>query len=121
MVSIRKRKKEAAKAGLTEPELAMLEICDQMLERFRWLQVLVHAQSFLLRERLKIPDGELDGVLRAASQAVEKDATLRRWEEGLARLKGDIVEGRRAIRRERKKLARGTRGEAAAARSEGAG
>jgi hypothetical protein len=104
MVSHRQRKKEAARAGLTEPELRLLELVDEILERLRWQSVLLHAQSFLLRERLQVADQELDRVLRAASQAVDKDATWRRWQEGVARLKGEILEQRRAIRREHEHL-----------------
>ena len=106
MVSHRKRKKEASQGGLTEPELEMLQMLEEILERFRWLQVLAHTQSFLLREKLKLDDAELDKVLKAATRAVDQDATWHRWQEGLARLKGDILEGRRAIRRERKRMGR---------------
>lgn len=106
MVSHRKRKKQATKAGLTEHELEMLEMLQEMLERFRWMQVLVHAQSFVMREKLKISDAELHRVLQAATASIEKDASWRRWEAGLGRLKGELLEARRSIRRERKRIKR---------------
>lgn len=110
MASHKKRKKAAAKAGLTEPEMRMLELLEEMLERFRWTQVLVHAQSFLIRDRIKISDAEMDRVLEAASRAIEKDASWLRWEDGLARLRGELIDARRGIRRERKHMARERKG-----------
>lgn len=106
MVSQRKRKKEAERQGLNRPELEMLEMLEEILERFRWLQVLAHTQSYLLREKLKISEEELDRVLEAASRAVDKDACWQGWQEGLGRLKGSMLEARRGIRRERKLLRR---------------
>ncbi|MEZ5989795.1 MAG: hypothetical protein R3F30_11860, partial [Planctomycetota bacterium] len=55
------------------------------------------------------PDEELDKVLEAASRSVDKDATWLRWQEGLGRLKGQILEGRRGIRRERRQMGREAR------------
>lgn len=106
MVSHRRRKKVAARAGVTEAELGMLEILEELLERFRWLQVLAHTQSFILREKLKISDEELDRVLEAASRSIEKDGTWNRWQEGLGKLRGEILKGRRDIRREKKLMKR---------------
>lgn len=120
MVSKRKRKKDAAKVGLTEPELHMLELLDEILEKFRWMQVLVHAQSFVLRDKLKVSDEELHRILAAATQAIEKDSTWLRWEEGLGRLKGEVLEVRRAIRRERKKLQRDAKAERGGGRASSA-
>jgi hypothetical protein len=59
MASDRKRKKQARMQGLSEPEMAMFELLEDVLERFRWLQVLNHTQSYLLREKLKISQDEL--------------------------------------------------------------
>ena len=106
MVSHRKRKKEAARKGLNEPELEMLELFEEILTRFRWLQILAHSQSFLLREKLKISDDELDRVLEAATRTVDQDASFERYRDGLARLKAQVIEGRRGIRRERKLMKR---------------
>jgi len=106
VVSHKKRKKEASRAGLTEPELQMLELLEEIIDKFRWLKVLAHTQSYIIREKLKLDDKELDHVLRAATRTLDEDSTLRRWEDGLARLKGELVEGRRGIRRERKRLRR---------------
>ena len=100
MVSHRQRKKHAARMGLNEPELDMLEIMEEVLERFRWLQILSHAQSFLLREKLGISDEELDRVLEAATRAVDQDASFERHLDGIARLKAQVVEGRRGVERE---------------------
>ena len=109
MVSHRKRKKEAKQQGLNVPELEMLELLEDVLDKFRWLQVLVHAQSFLLRERVKVSDEELDKVLAAATQTVEQDGRCQRWADGLARLKGELVESRRSMRREKKLQSREAR------------
>lgn len=106
MVSQRKRKKEAERQGLNCSELQMLEMLEEILERFRWLQVLAHTQSFLLREKLKISEEELDRVLEAATRTVDKDAAWQGWQKGLGKLKGSILEARRGIRRERKHMRR---------------
>ncbi len=111
MASSRKHKKEAKKLGLNEPELRMAQLLEEVLERFRWLQVLTHTQSFLLREKLKISEAEMDRVLEAASRTVDKDGQLRGWHEELGRLKGQIKEGRRGIRRERKLMSREAKAE----------
>ena len=121
MVSHRKRKKEAARKGLNEPELDMLELFEEILERFRWLQILAHSQSFLLREKLKISDAELDRVLEAATRTVDQDASFERYQDGLARLKAQIVEGRRGIRRERKLMKREKEGRVESERELGGG
>lgn len=106
MVSQRKRKKEAGRQGLNRPELEMLEMLEDILERFRWLQVLAHTQSFLLREKLKISQEELDRVLEAAMRTVDKDACWQGWQARLGKLKGSMLEARRGIRRERKHMKR---------------
>ncbi len=106
VVSNRRRKKEAKKQGLTEPELRLVELVEEILDKFRWQQVLVHAQSFLLRDKLKISDAELNKLLEAASRAVDKDAAWTGWQERLGRLKGEVLEARRSIRRERKQILR---------------
>ncbi|PIE22058.1 MAG: hypothetical protein CSA62_14230 [Planctomycetota bacterium] len=106
MVSDRKRKKQARMQGLSEPELAMFELLEQVLDRFRWLQVLTHTQSYLLREKLKISQEELDQVLEAASRTVDKDGQLGSWYEELDRIKSLFFEGRRGIRREKKLIRR---------------
>ncbi len=92
--------------GLSPEEHRLIALLEEVLERFRWLQVLAHTQSFLLREKLKIPEHELESVLEAASRTVDKDAQLRSWQEELGRLKGGVKEARRSIRRERKQLKR---------------
>jgi len=101
-------------AGLTAPELEMLEMLEEVLERFRWLQVLCHTQNFLLREKLGIPQEELDQVLEAAARSVDKDSAWSHWQESLGRLRGQVTESMRGIRRERKRAARNPeeRGEA---------
>jgi len=106
MVSQRKRKKEASRQGLNPSELDMLEMLEEILERFRWLQVLAHTQSFLLREKLKISQEELDRVLEAAARTVDKDACWQGWQAGLGKLRGEILAARRGIRRERKSMKR---------------
>lgn len=97
MAAKRQRKKQASRRGLSLPELEMLEMLEEMLERFRWTQALVHAQSYLLREKLGVDDPEIDVVLEGATRAIEKDATWQRWEHGLARLRRELTQSERAI------------------------
>jgi hypothetical protein len=113
MTSHRKRKKEAAKAGLAPAELELLDLMSEMLERFRWLQILSHAQSYLLRQKLEVSDEELDKVLKASARSFDRDAGFQRWEQRFAAVKAQLLEGRRGIRRENKRNTRARkRGEA---------
>ncbi len=109
MTSHRKRKKEAARAGVEPAELELLELMSEMLERFRWLQILAHAQSYLLRQKLEVSDEELDKVLKASARSFDKDAGFQRWEQRFAAVKAQLLEGRRGIRRENKREARARR------------
>jgi hypothetical protein len=89
--------------GLSERELRLVELLEEVLERFRWMQVLGYASNFLLREKLKITEEERDRVLKAAAAAVEKDGKLAEWRERLARLKEDLVTSKREMKREMKR------------------
>lgn len=100
MAARRQRKKQASRRGLSVPELEMLEMLEEMLERFRWMQSLVHAQSYILREQLQLSDEELDGVLAGATRAIEKDASWQRWEAGLRRLRHELKRSHHAIESE---------------------
>jgi hypothetical protein len=106
MASDRKRKKQARMQGLSEPEMAMFELLEDVLERFRWLQVLNHTQSYLLREKLKISQDELDRVLEAATRTIDRDSQLLSWNEEMGRIKSMFLESRRGIKRERKLMKR---------------
>ena len=97
MAARRQRKKQATRRGLSVEELDMLEILEEMLERFRWMQSLVHAQSYLLREQLDIEDEELDLVLEGATRAIEKDASWQRWEGRLAKIRQALSKSQREI------------------------
>jgi len=99
VTSNRDRKRQLEQQRLNEPELRMLELLEEVLERFRWSQVLGYASSFLLREKLKISDEERDRVLKAAAAAVEKDGTLKDWQDRVAALKADLVQSRRDMKR----------------------
>lgn len=99
VTSNRDRKRQREQQGLSEPELRMLELLEEVVERFRWSQVLGYASSFLLREKLKISDEERDRVLKAAAAAVEKDGTLKDWQDRVAALKSDLLQSRRDIKR----------------------
>lgn len=79
------------------PELELLEMVEEMLSRFRWMQSLVHAQSYLLREHLDLDDAELDIALEGATRAIEKDASWQRWEHGLARIRRELNASTREI------------------------
>ena len=100
MTSHRDHKKRLRATGLTDPEFAMVGLLEEILERFRWLQVLGYACNFVLSDKLKLPEAERDQVLKAAAAAVEKDGTLKGWHERLARLKQDLVSSRREMERE---------------------
>ena len=110
MTSRRDLKKRLISEGLSERELRLVELLEEILERFRWMQVLGYANNFLLREKLKISDEERDRVLKAATQAVEKDGTLAGWRDRLAQLKEDVVGSRREIKREIRKGKEGAAG-----------
>jgi hypothetical protein len=99
VTSHRDRKRQLERQGLSDPELQMLELLQEVLERFRWSQVLGYAASFLLREKLKITDEERDRVLKSAAAAVEQDGTLKQWQDRVAAIKAGLVQSRRDIKR----------------------
>jgi len=103
----RARKKTARKAGLSLEEAELADLLEEVIERFRMLEVLAFANNFLISQRTAIPQEEREKIFRAALRAVEPESPVEAWKERLGRLKGEILEKKRAIRRERKKEARG--------------
>ncbi len=106
----RARKKMAQKAGLSLEEAELVELLEEVIERFRMLEVLAFANNYLISQRTSIPGEEREKIFRAALRAVEPESPVEVWKERLGRLKGEILEKKRAIRRERKKEARGKAG-----------
>ena len=94
LVSNRKRKKQAQGQGLTEPELRMVELLEELVDGVRWLQVLGWSNQFTLQQKLKLSDAERDHILEAAARAVDADGRARRWQQDVSRLKGEISAGR---------------------------
>ena len=106
-MKLRKEKKKAKKSGLTFEEAELIKILEEVLERFRMLEVLAFANNYLIAERTSIPKQERDRIFRAAMRAVEPESPVKEWEERLAKIKGELVEKKRAIRREQKKEKKG--------------
>lgn len=91
MTSRRKRKKEAWSLGLSERELLLAEMVEEMLEQIRWLYVLGYSNQYLVAQKLNLDKAERDKILEAATRAVDKDAKLHEWQERLARIKGEAT------------------------------
>ncbi len=102
MTSQRKRKKQASARGLTEPELELIELMEEMLDTFRWLQILGYSNQYLVNRKLKVERAERDSILEAATRAVEGDKKLHEWTARLARLKNEVVQIKRRVNRGRK-------------------
>lgn len=107
VTSRRKRKKAAQAQGLTERELDLLEVVEELLDQFRWLQVLAYANQYHVNRHLKVDEAERDRIFEAAVRAVEKDARLERWQERLGRVKGEVLRVKRSMARARKDMDRG--------------
>lgn len=90
MTSVRKRKKQAARQGVSVPQLQLLELVEELLDAHRWLQVLGFANQFVLTEKLGLTAAERDKVLEAATRAVDKDARLVDWRQRLARVRSEL-------------------------------
>ncbi len=114
----RARKKSARKAGLSLEEAELVDLLEEVIERFRMLEVLAFANNFLISDRTSIPKEEREKIFRAALRAVEPESPVEEWNERLGRPKGEILEKKRAIRREKKKE---SQGKAAPLPGEGAG
>jgi len=91
MTSVRKRKKQAARRGLSMPQLELVDLLEEVLAAHRWLQVLGFANQFVLAERLALTPAERDRVLEAATRAVDKDARLADWRLRLAHIKAELL------------------------------
>ncbi|MCC6784156.1 MAG: hypothetical protein IT457_15040 [Planctomycetes bacterium] len=118
MTSLRKRKKTAAALGLSDAELTLAELLDEVLEELRWVRILAYGNQYLLNRHVKLDAAERDRVLEAATRAVEKDGKLVEWRERLAQVRAGALHVHRAMARARKDQAQDQR--SAAAGAEGA-
>jgi hypothetical protein len=103
----RTRKKQARAAGLSPAELDLIELLEEVIERFAMLEVLSFANNFLITDRSRIAPEERERIFRAAQQAVAPESPVQVWRERLGRLKGEILEKKRAIRREQRRERKG--------------
>jgi len=99
----REQKKRAQKAGLSPWEQEVLDLLEEILERFSMLEVLSFSNNYLITDRSRIPPEEREQIFRAAVRAVAPESPVESWRERLGRLKGEILERKREIRRERMK------------------
>ncbi len=98
MTSRKRRKKAAQALGLTEAELRLTELLEEVLEAMRWAQVLGYANQFLLAEKLQVTPAERDRVLRAAADAVERDGRVQEWRARLDELRASLRAMDRSLR-----------------------
>jgi hypothetical protein len=113
MTSRRRRKREAQSSGLTEAELDLLELLEEILDAMRWSQVLGYANQFLLQEQLSVTQQDRDRVLEAAAAIVAGEGRIQDWRGRLQRVRARL----QALDRELKSR----RGGAAAEREAGDG
>lgn len=106
MTSRRKHKKVAASLGLSERELLLTELLEEVLDEVRWLQILGYSNQFLMNRHLEVDPAERDRILEAATRTVDKGRKLHEWHDRLARIKSNVLDIRRGIRRERKDMER---------------
>jgi hypothetical protein len=104
MTSNRQRKKAAAYRGLSERELELAELLEEMLEQMRWLWVLAYANQYLVEHHVQVEVEERDSVLEAAARAVDRDGKLRGWQQRLARVKQAAAAIDRGVQRARQEL-----------------
>jgi hypothetical protein len=107
MPSHRDRKREARQRDLSERELELAELLEEVLASVRWLQILGYSNQYLMSHHLKIDREERDKILEAAVRTVDKDQKLHEWNARLARLKGVAVEVHRGINRSKRDMAQG--------------
>ncbi len=107
MTSQRKHKKQAQSLGLSERELRLAELVEEMLESMRWMWVLGYSNQYLVNNFLKIDKADRDEILEASTRAVDRDARLHEWRERLAQIKGEAVRQHRAVDRARQDLVAG--------------
>ncbi len=119
VTSQRKRKKQAAARDLTERELELAELVEEMLDTFRWLQILAYSNQYMINRKLRVDAAERDNVLEAATRAVEGDKKLHEWRRRLALLKRETVQIKRVVNRARKDIKRGSSGSERMDRQEG--
>ena len=87
MTSHRRRKRQAQSQGLTEAELQLCELLEEVLGALRWSQVLGWGNQYLLNQRLDVTPQERDRVMKAAAKTVDEDGQLQGWQRRLDELK----------------------------------
>lgn len=106
MTSRREHKKRAQSLGLSDRELQLAELVEEMLEQMRWLWVLGYSNQYLVQQKLKVERAERDKILEAAARSVDKDQKLHEWRARLARIKDEALRSQRGIDREKKAIVR---------------
>ena len=99
MTSHRKRKKSAQALGLTDSELLLAEVLEEVLDELRWMRILAYSNQYLLNRFVKVDPAERDRVLEAATRAVEKDSKLHEWRDRIAQVTARAVEIKRRMGR----------------------
>jgi len=90
MTSRRRRKRAAQQSGLTEAELDLVELLEEILEAMRWSQVLGYANQFLLQEQLSVTQKDRDRVLEAAAAIVQSDGRIQDWRARLQLVRAQL-------------------------------
>lgn len=91
MASVRKQKRKAQQAGLSVPELQLVELLREVLDLLHWNQVLGYANQYLLHEKLAVPPAERQRVMAAAAAAVAQDGRLQQWGQRLAEVRQALL------------------------------
>ncbi|MEC7585132.1 MAG: hypothetical protein VYE77_12510 [Planctomycetota bacterium] len=76
---------------MTEAELQLCELVDEVLAALRWSQVLGWGNQYLLNQRLDVTQEERDRVMRAAAKTVDEDGQLQDWQRRLDDLKARLA------------------------------
>ena len=90
MTSRRRRKRQAEAKGLTEAELDLVELLEEILDAMRWGQVLGYANQFLLQEQLAVTQQDRDRVLEAAAAIVAGEGRIQDWRARLQQVRARL-------------------------------
>jgi hypothetical protein len=101
MTSRRRRKRTAQSGGLTEAELDLVELLEEILDAMRWAQVLGYANQFLLQEQGAVSPADRDRVLEAAAAIVEGDGRIQDWRARLHAVRSRLTSLDQELRRRR--------------------
>ena len=101
MTSRRRRKRTAQAGGLTEAELDLVELLEEILDAMRWAQVLGYANQFLLQEQGAVSPADRDRVLAAAAAIVEGEGRIQDWRARLHAVRARLAQLDQELRRRR--------------------